>query len=178
MSSTSSSFLAGLVVLGGTVLAVAMPPLGIGGPDSYDVRAADGGAATGQDVRRLDPDLRDAVRAATDEAAADGVVLHVNSGWRSAGHQARLFREAVLQYGSEAEASRWVATPETSVHVSGDAVDIGPTPAAAWLADHGSAYGLCRVYANEPWHFELVPDASDDGCPPTYADPTQDPRMQ
>ena len=40
------------------------------------------------------------------------------------------------------------------------------------------AYGLCQIYGNEPWHFELRPDAVDHGCPPTYADPTHDPRMQ
>ena len=81
-------------------------------------------------------------------------------------------------HGSEAEAARWVATPETSVHVSGDAVDIGPAEGAAWLADHGRDVGLCRVYDNEPWHFELFPDAVAAGCPATYADPTEDPRMQ
>ena len=50
--------------------------------------------------------------------------------------------------------------------------------AAEWLTEHGSAYGLCQIYANEPWHFELRPDAVLDGCPRTYADPTHDPRMQ
>ena len=49
---------------------------------------------------------------------------------------------------------------------------------AAWLSEHGAAYGLCRIYANEPWHYELRPDAIAQGCPPTYSDPTQDPRMQ
>jgi hypothetical protein len=39
------------------------------------------------------------------------------------------------------------------------------------------AYGLCQSYGNEPWHYELRPDAVDDGCPPIYADPTEDPRM-
>jgi hypothetical protein len=62
--------------------------------------------------------------------------------------------------------------------VSGDAVDIGPSSAATWLSEHGAAYGLCRTYGNEPWHFELRPDAIDRGCPPVYADPTHDPRMQ
>jgi hypothetical protein len=62
--------------------------------------------------------------------------------------------------------------------VSGDAVDIGPSGAAAWLAAHGAAYGLCQIYGNEPWHYELRPEAVADGCPPMYADPTQDPRMQ
>ena len=60
----------------------------------------------------------------------------------------------------------------------GDAVDIGPATATAWLSRHGAAYGLCQIYANEPWHFELRPGAADHGCPPMYADPTHDPRMQ
>jgi hypothetical protein len=62
--------------------------------------------------------------------------------------------------------------------VSGDAVDIGPSGAAAWLSAHGAEYGLCRIYGNEPWHFELRPEAIDHGCPAMYADPTHDPRMQ
>jgi len=47
-----------------------------------------------------------------------------------------------------------------------------------WLSEDGADYGLCQVYGNEPWHYELRPEAVDDGCPPMYADPTQDPRMQ
>ena len=86
--------------------------------------------------------------------------------------------EAVARYGSEAEAARWVATGTTSAHVSGDAVDIGPVAARSWLAAHGAAYGLCRVYANEPWHFELRPAAIAQGCPAVYADPTHDQRLR
>ena len=71
-----------------------------------------------------------------------------------------------------------MATPDTSPHVSGDAVDIGPFDATAWLAEHGTEYGLCRVDGNEPWHYELRPDAIDHRCPPMYGDPTQDPRME
>jgi hypothetical protein len=71
-----------------------------------------------------------------------------------------------------------VATPKTSAHVSGDAVDVGPSRAAAWLSEHGAAYGLCQIYANEPWHYELRTEAFDHGCPAMYADPTHDPRMQ
>jgi LAS superfamily LD-carboxypeptidase LdcB len=126
----------------------------------------------------LDADLRGALRHAKADAADDGVRIHVTSGWRSAEDQAQLLREAIADYGSAEEAARWVATPETSAHVSGDAIDIGPSDATAWLAERGAAYGLCQIYGNEPWHFELRPDAVDDGCPPMYADPTHDPRMQ
>jgi D-alanyl-D-alanine carboxypeptidase len=127
---------------------------------------------------KLDPALAGALRQAAADAADDGVELSVTSGWRSPAHQERLLREAVSKYGSEAEAARWVATPETSPHVSGEAVDIGPSAAVAWLSEHGAEYGLCQIYANEPWHYELRPEAVDHGCPPMYADPTQDPRMQ
>ncbi len=129
-------------------------------------------------VGKLDPDLLDALRRAATDAGADGVGLRVNSGWRSPEYQQRLLQEAVVEYGSQEEAARWVATVETSAHVSGDAVDIGPFDAASWLSAHGAEHGLCRIYGNEPWHYELRPDAVDDGCPPMYADPTEDPRMQ
>jgi LAS superfamily LD-carboxypeptidase LdcB len=129
-------------------------------------------------VANLDPDLLSALRQAARDAARGGVTFHVTSGWRSRDYQDQLLREAISQYGSEEEAARWVATADTSLHVSGDAIDIGPTAATAWLSRHGADYGLCQIYRNEPWHYELRPDAVDDGCPRMYADPTQDPRMQ
>ena len=129
-------------------------------------------------VANLDPALLGALRRAATDGAGAGVDFYVDSGWRSPEYQARLLREAVSEYGSEAEAARWVATPNTSAHVSGDAVDIGPSGAAAWLSEHGAEYGLCQIYGNEPWHYELRPEAGDHGCAPMYADPTHDPRMQ
>jgi D-alanyl-D-alanine carboxypeptidase len=129
-------------------------------------------------VANLDPDLLGALRRAATDAAYDGVEFFVTSGWRSAEYQSQLLREAVSEYGSEEEAARWVATPDTSAHVSGDAVDIEPSDATAWLSEHGAEYGLCQIYGNEPWHYELRPEAIAHGCPSMYADPTQDPRMQ
>jgi hypothetical protein len=129
-------------------------------------------------VANLDRDLLGTLRQAATAAAGDGVEFNVDSGWRSPAYQERLLREAISKYGSEAEATRWVATPNTSAHVKGDAVDIGPSGAAAWLSERGAAYGLCQIYGNEPWHYELRPEAGDRGCPAMYADPTHDPRMQ
>src|SRR5687768_17718093 len=129
-------------------------------------------------VANLDPALLGALRRAATVAADDGVEFHVTSGWRSPEYQEQLLREAVSEYGSEEEAARWVATADTSLHVSGDAVDIGHSDATAWLSEHGAEYGLCQTYSNEPWHYELRPEAIDHGCPPMYADPTHDPRMQ
>jgi D-alanyl-D-alanine carboxypeptidase len=127
-------------------------------------------------VTRLDPDLLRALRRAATDAGAIRFV--VNSGWRSPAYEDRLRRDAVARYGSEQEAARWVATGTTSPHVSGDAVDVGPNAADDWLAQHGAAYGLCQIYANEPWHYELRDGAASEGCPQMYADPTHDPRMQ
>ena len=117
-------------------------------------------------VANLHPDLLRALREAATDAAEDGIDLSVNSGWRSSAYQEQLFREAVSRYGSEREAARWVARADTSAHVSGDAVDIGPFAATAWLSEHGAGYGLCQTYRNEAWHYELRPAAIDRGCPP------------
>ena len=131
----------------------------------------------GRSVTELDPELLSALRQAAMDADDDGVRFRVNSGWRSAAEQERLFRTAVRTYGSPAEAARWVARPGTSPHEAADAVDVGPAAAASWLARHGHRYGLCQIYGNEPWHYELRPAAVVQGCPTPYADPTHDPRM-
>jgi zinc D-Ala-D-Ala carboxypeptidase len=129
-------------------------------------------------VANIHLDLLHALREAASDAADDGIEFYVNSGWRSPKYQNQLLREAVSEYGSEAEAARWVATADTSAHVSGDAVDIGSFDATAWLTEHGAQYGLCQIYGNESWHYELRPKTIDRGCPPMYADPTHDPTMQ
>jgi D-alanyl-D-alanine carboxypeptidase len=129
-------------------------------------------------VANLEPALIGALAQAAGAAASDGIEILIESGWRSAAYQRQLLREAVANYGSEAEAARWVATPATSAHVSGEAVDVGRADATAWLSEHGSAFGLCQVYANEPWHFELRPDAVDHGCPPLYPTAAHDPRLR
>ena len=118
-----------------------------------------------QAVANLHPDLLRALRHAAKDAARHRVEIVVNSGWRSPEYQKRLLRQAVSKYGSKAKAARWVATADRSPHVSGDAVDIGPSRASAWLSRHGARYGLCQIYRNEPWHYELRREAIADGCP-------------
>ncbi len=122
-------------------------------------------------VANLDTNLLHALREAASDAADEDIAIKVNSGWRSPEYQEQLLREAVSKFGSEEEAARLVATPSTSAHVSGDAVDIGPFDAKVWLARHGATYGLCQIYRNESWHYELRPEAIGLGCPPMLADP-------
>ncbi|WP_157834257.1 M15 family metallopeptidase [Leucobacter sp. PH1c] len=119
-------------------------------------------------VRGLDPELRAAVQAAAERAAAEGIELRLNSGWRSAAYQDELLAQAVSDYGSEAEARHWVDTPERSAHVRGEAVDIGGLEAALWVGQYGAEFGLCQIYANENWHFELAPIDADGFCPRAY----------
>ena len=122
-------------------------------------------------VGNLSPELRAAVQRAATDAARDGVSLSLTSGWRSVRYQQSLLDAAVAQHGSIAEARRWVNAPDKSAHVSGKAVDVGPTTTALWLRRQGNRYGLCQIYANEMWHYELatrpggfcprpIPDAS------------------
>lgn len=152
-------------------------------PSEADGVIRDGDQPTVFDVDRvavdnLDPALLAALQRAATDAEGDGVTFLVNSGWRSPALQERLLQDAIAEYGSEAEARRWVATAETSAHVSGDAVDLGPLPTLDWIAQRGWRYGLCQIYGNESWHYELRPEALTDGCPEMYTDPTEDPRMQ
>ena len=166
------------LLIGGCALTVA------GSPGTGELSPAAAAALTDQDgyipdgerlpvddtrpaVARLTAPLRAALLAADHDARRDGLTLMVNNGWRSPAYQQALFDQAIVKYGSAAEAARWVATPQTSHHVQGAAVDIGPVPAARWLGEHGAAYGLCRTYANEPWHFELATGGS---CPRPLAD--------
>jgi D-alanyl-D-alanine carboxypeptidase len=126
-------------------------------------------------VSNLDDDLRDALRSASDDS---GIAFEISSGWRSDRYQRQVFEQAVAKYGSEDEAARWAARPGTSIHEAGEAVDVSDSEGADWLARHGDSYGLCQIYANEPWHYEMRSDADDDGCPAMFADAAHDPRMR
>jgi len=86
----------------------------------------------------------------------------VDSGWRSPAYQDQLLREAVFrEYGSEAEAGAngW-PRPTPPPHVSGGrGRHRVRRPQRPGLSRHGAAYGLCQIYRNEPWHYELRPAA-------------------
>ena len=101
---------------------------------------------------------------ATMRTAVDGLV----SGALGPADQQALVDAALATYGSAEEAHRWVLPPETSAHVAGRAVDVGPQDAAAWLADNAATYGLCRTYDNEWWHIEAMP--ADGVCPAPLPD--------
>jgi len=100
-------------------------------------------------------------------ARADGFELSLTSGFRTLDRQEELFDQEVAIRGSETEASKWVLPPQFSHHPKGLAIDVnypGDKSAAYWLETNGSRFGLCRVYANEWWHFEGV-IAPGERCP-------------
>ncbi|GAA1324445.1 M15 family metallopeptidase [Leucobacter albus] len=123
-------------------------------------------------VARLDPALRDAIQAAASDAEAEGVSIELTSGWRSADYQASLLSNAIADYGSEEAAREFVSTPQASKHVTGEAIDIARVDPALWLEQYGNAYGLCRTFANESWHFELATTPGGE-CPAMLADASE-----
>ncbi|QZN84403.1 D-alanyl-D-alanine carboxypeptidase family protein [Cellulomonas sp. C5510] len=127
-----------------------------GSPTATGSVGAPGGAG---DVTGLDAELQRRFDSAVAAAAADGVALTLTSGRRTAEEQQVLVDQAVARYGVP-EAYRWVLPPDQSAHVRGLAVDVGPTDGALWLGEHGQELGLCRTYANEVWHFEMLPDGA------------------
>lgn len=144
----------------------------LGGPVDYRHGALEEPVSVFEDVpalTNLDSDLLDALHAAAEAAEREGIPFVVTSGWRSEAYQQQLLDEAIETYGSEEEARRWVHSPEQSLHVTGEAVDIGWTDAADWLGRHGHRWGLCAPYANEMWHFELLTEPGGT-CPPRVPD--------
>lgn len=155
---------------GGTTPTAEPFGIGAGATDTFGGYLPEGATLTAFDVEnptvgRLDPALLAAVQEATRAAAAEGIEVEINSGWRSVGFQQRLFDDGVRTYGSVEVARQFVASPQTSMHVVGRAVDVGGPPAAAWMSRNGTRFGLCQVFANELWHYELTADAAG-RCPP------------
>ncbi|GAA1982836.1 D-alanyl-D-alanine carboxypeptidase family protein [Catenulispora subtropica] len=124
---------------------------------------------TAADAARAVSGLTAPTRAALTEAQQAGrhagVALTVNSGYRSAAYQQRVYDCWVAQTGSAEAARRHALPPAESAHVAGTAVDVAPPSAAAWLEHSAGKYGLCRRYENEPWHFEYQGSYSAHGCP-------------
>jgi len=119
------------------------------------------------EVTELHPLLSARFAVAQSFARADGVALTLTSGFRSLDRQRVLFDREVVIRGSETEAAKWVLPPQFSHHPQGLAIDVnypGDKLGAYWLETHGSRFGLCRVYANEWWHFEGV-IAPGERCP-------------
>jgi hypothetical protein len=120
-------------------------------PESGPEMATGGGYSGRLEYRTGEP-MRPDVAAAFDRmaaaAAAAGITLIVNSGFRSDAEQAVLF--------AQNPDPQWVAPPGTSLHRCATELDLGPPSAYAWLAAHAARFGFVRRYSWEPWHYGFV----------------------
>lgn len=106
----------------------------------------------------FDPRMEKAVN---DLVAASGGRIWVVSGYRSEEEQARLWQQALRDYGSEEEARMWVAPPGKSNHGKGIAADLGgDLDLAHELAPR---FGLHFPMSWEPWHAELMGSREEGG---------------
>jgi LAS superfamily LD-carboxypeptidase LdcB len=129
-------------------------------------------------IVKMRADAAAALRDLTKQARADGVEIIPISGFRSRDYQETLFRKAVVKYGSEDAAVRWVARPGHSEHQTGLAIDLGDggnpacdveppfeqTPAFHWLKKNAARFGFELSYPRnnprgvhyEPWHWRFI----------------------
>lgn len=110
---------------------------------------ASGGGYGGPLAYRQGEPMRPDVAAAFDRmaaaAAADGVSLVVNSGYRSDAEQQILW--------DQNPDPRMVAPPGTSLHRCGTELDLGPSSAYGWLASNATRFGFLQRYSWEAWHY-------------------------
>jgi hypothetical protein len=113
------------------------------------------GAYTGPLAYRQGKPMRPDVALAFDRmaaaAAAAGVSLVINSGYRSDPEQAALY--------ARHPDPRWVAPPGRSLHRLGTELDLGPPGAYRWLAANARRFGFVQRYSWEPWHYGYTRNA-------------------
>ncbi len=102
-------------------------------------------------------------------AREEGVILQVDSGYRSANYQREIYERRLGEGQSFERIARHTAPPGYSGHALGTAVDFHPsssgfqnTRAYRWLKQHARKYGFRETYYKgnafgmswEPWHWE------------------------
>lgn len=91
------------------------------------------------------PDVARAFDRMASAARRGGVALVISSAYRSDAEQAAIF--------AQNPDPRWVAPPGESLHRNGTELDLGPSSAHAWLAQHAGRFHFVQRYAWEPWHY-------------------------
>ena len=91
------------------------------------------------------PDVGAAFDRMAAAAAAAGIALTVNSGFRSDAEQAALF--------AANPDPQWVAPPGHSLHRCATELDLGPDSAYGWLAANAARFGFVQRYSWEAWHY-------------------------
>ena len=124
-------------------------------------------------VHFLLPDAAAAWRTMKVAAQADGIDIHILSGFRSIARQGELIQVRLDGGMAIGDVLKILAPPGYSEHHTGRAVDVSTqgikalqlefesTPAFAWLAAHAAAFGFTLSfprdnpagYDYEPWHW-------------------------
>ncbi|HHD57476.1 MAG TPA: hypothetical protein ENK89_07365, partial [Desulfobulbaceae bacterium] len=109
------------------------------------------------------PAARDAFVAMAGAAKMDGIDLVIDSAYRSAHYQRKVYHKQMEEGKTFAEVARYVAPPGYSEHMLGLAVDFSPsdwrfvkTPAYDWLKQHADQFGFRETYPesrpdHQPW---------------------------
>jgi LAS superfamily LD-carboxypeptidase LdcB len=127
---------------------------------------------------RLRADAAAALHSLIAQARAAGAAIIPISGFRTVAYQKSLFQRAVVKYGSEDAAVRWVARPGHSEHQTGLAVDLGEEDSPAcdvepqfeethsfrWLQTNAARFDFELSYPRynprgvnyEPWHWRFI----------------------
>jgi len=123
-----------------------------GNQEKGDLGKADSG--NGSTVQRQGKPIGAQIAKQFDDMVAaakkDGVNITITSGFRSRAEQEKLY--AAYQNGT----GNLAAKPGTSNHESGDALDLGPPSAYAWLKQNAGQFGFKNKIASEPWHWSLT----------------------
>jgi D-alanyl-D-alanine carboxypeptidase len=131
-----------------------------------------------QEVQKLRRPAAEALTQMLTDARRDGLIIKVNSAYRSYDYQGTVLRSEIAQYGCT-RALQQVAAPGHSEHQLGLAADLtsqdvawdlsdsfGQTPEGRWIGGHAATYGFVLSYPqgkesitgyiSEPWHYRYV----------------------
>lgn len=130
-------------------------PVSSGGSQaSGNTDQAKAGSGDGSTVQRMGKPIGAHIAKQFDAMVAaakkDGVNITITSGFRSRAEQEKLY--AAYKNGT----GNLAAKPGTSNHESGDALDLGPPSAYAWLKQNAGQFGFKNKIASEPWHWSLT----------------------
>ncbi|MBU1233638.1 MAG: M15 family metallopeptidase [Proteobacteria bacterium] len=110
-------------------------------------------------------------------AEQDGIFLKVESVYRSAGYQKRIFKRMLAEGRTFGDIVRYVAPPGYSQHMLGTAIDFFPsnwrfadTTAYTWLQENGWRFGFEETYFRlnpmkmpwEAWHWNFIGNKNGD----------------
>jgi hypothetical protein len=117
------------------------------------------------------PETRDAFVEMARAAALDGVMLLVDSGYRSPAYQRKIYQRKMEEGDDFYAIARGVAPPGYSEHMLATTLDLVPskwtfnnTPADKWLQKNGGRFSFSQSYpektelgfAWEPWHWKYI----------------------